>query len=149
MSRLRTPRPRPDRRPPPADAFAPTDLTGLFAAPRWLRDLGMSAWLAVGVALFVVGLVAVLSLTETIVMPLITAAVVAAVASPAAAWLERRGLHRGLASALLIGGAILLAVAVVLVILAGIGSQRDALSEQLAAAKDTLVGWAGDLGVSD
>ena len=33
--------------------FDPQDLSGLFAAPRWLRDLGATAWLAVGVTLFI------------------------------------------------------------------------------------------------
>jgi hypothetical protein len=67
------------------DAFEPHDLTGLFAAPRWLRDLGTSAWLGVGVALFVVGMVWLLALT--IVTPVITASVVAAVAAPLVTWL--------------------------------------------------------------
>src|SRR4051794_35423605 len=153
MPRLRTrrERPGPDRQPPPQedDAFEPRDLTGLFAAPRWLRDLGMSAWLAVGVGVFVVGMVALLSLTQTIVMPLITAAVIAAVASPAVSWLERRGVGRGAGTGLLVLGAIVLAGVVVIVILAGIGSQREALAAHLADAKDTLAGWAGDAGVSD
>ena len=33
------------------------ELTGVFAAPTWLRDIGVSAWLFVGVALFLVGAV--------------------------------------------------------------------------------------------
>jgi hypothetical protein len=27
----------------------PGELTGLFATPRWLRDIGLTAWLLVGV----------------------------------------------------------------------------------------------------
>ena len=41
-------------------------------------------------------------------MPVITAAVVAAVASPVVAWLQRRGLPRGLAAALVMLAAIAL-----------------------------------------
>ena len=73
------------RRPPAEDGGAslePQDLTGLFTPARWLRDLGRTSWLAVGVALFVVAAVWLLSLTQIIVMPVITAAVIAAVASP-------------------------------------------------------------------
>src|SRR5687767_12486737 len=82
--------------------FEPHDLAGLFAAPTWLRDLGASAWLLVGVTLALVGAVWLMALTQTIVTPVITAAVIAAVASPLVSSLERRGLARGLAAALLL-----------------------------------------------
>src|SRR6185436_11929601 len=116
---------------------------------RWLRDLGFSAWLGVGVTLFVAGVIALLALTETIVMPVLTAAVVAAVASPLVSWLERRGLNRGLAAVLLLIGVIVLAAAVVGIVLGGITSQMDGLRSYLSDAKDTLAGWTTDLGVDE
>jgi predicted PurR-regulated permease PerM len=127
--------------------FDPQGLTGLFAAPRWLRDLGRSAWLLVGVTLAVVGAIWLLSLTQTIVAPLITAAVVAAVASPLVGWLHRRGLARGLAAALLLVGFIVLAVTVVVIVVGGITGQIDELRNLLSSAKDTIAGWLTDLGV--
>ena len=33
------------------------ELSGVFATPSWLRDVGFTAWLLVGVALFLVGAV--------------------------------------------------------------------------------------------
>lgn len=54
---------------------------GLFVTPTWLRDLGTSSWLAVGVTLFVV----------------------AAVAGPVVGWLERRRLARGLGAVASVG----------------------------------------------
>jgi putative heme transporter len=138
------------RKPPPSDddtEFEPQDLTGLFATPSWLRDLGMTAWLGVGVTLLVVGAVWLLTLTQTIVAPVITAAVVAAVASPLVAWMERRGMGRGLATALLMLGLVALAAGVVFVVLAGITSEIDGIGAQLADAKDTLARWLNDLGV--
>jgi predicted PurR-regulated permease PerM len=138
------------RRPPQAgDApppFEPRHLTGLFAAPTWLRDLGTSSWLAVGVTLFVVGLVWLLSLTHTIVAPVITAAVVAAVASPLVHWLQRRGLPRAIAAVLLLIAIVVLGVAVTVVVVGGISGQADELRAELGAAKDTLAGWLTDLG---
>jgi putative heme transporter len=131
----------------PVDKFEPHDLSGLFAAPRWLRDLGGSAWLAVGVTLFVVGSVWLLALTQTIVMPVITAAVVAAVASPLVDWLGRRGLARGPAAALVLVAGIVLTGAVVVLALAGVASQLDGLRADLAAAKETVAGWLADAGV--
>lgn len=139
----RSPRPRPD----PAPPFEPRDLTGLFTTPRWLRDLGLSAWLAAGVTLLLVGVVWLMSLTHTIVLPVLTATVIAAVASPLVGWLERHGVARGASAALLLVGAIVLGVAVVVVILAGISSQADDLRTQLRDAKDVISGWMTDLGV--
>ena len=126
-------------------AFDPRDLAGLFAAPRWLRDLGTSAWLAVGLTLFVVAVVTILALTQTIVTPVITAAVVAAVASPLVRMLH---VARGLAVAIVLVGAIVLSIAVVGIVVGGVSAQVDALRPQIADAKDTLAGWATDLGVS-
>src|SRR3954447_23254075 len=94
--------------------FEPQELVGLFSAPKWLRDLGVTAWLAVGVTLAMVGLVWILSLTNTIVTPVITAAVIAAVASPLVRALERRGIARGVATALFLVAFLLLAVLVAL-----------------------------------
>ena len=128
-------------------AFAPHDLAGLFTAPRWLRDLGQSAWLAVGIALFVVGVVWLLALTETIVTPFITGAIVAAVGSPVVRRLERRGVGRGLGSALLLLALVVLSALMALFVLTGITSQLDDLASQLGSAKDTLAGWLTDLGV--
>jgi predicted PurR-regulated permease PerM len=127
--------------------FQPEDLSGLFAAPRWLRDLGRTSWLAVGVTLFIVGAVWILALTQTIVAPVITAAVVAAVSSPLVARLQRLGLPRALAAALLLVAAVVLGVVIVLIVVGGITGEADALRDQLASAKETLTGWAADLGV--
>src|SRR4051794_6743359 len=55
---------------------------GIFAAPNWMRDLGAMAWLLVGITLLTIGVIALLGLTQTIVMPVITAAIIAAVLSP-------------------------------------------------------------------
>ena len=49
-------------------------LSSTFAAPRWLRDLGRTSWLLVGVLLVLVGLAWLLGETATIVNP-VTAAV--------------------------------------------------------------------------
>jgi predicted PurR-regulated permease PerM len=125
----------------------PAELTGLFTTPHWLRDLGLTAWLLVGVTLLLVGLVWLLALTHTIVMPVITAGVVAAVASPLVAWLSRHGVPRGLATALLMLSVIVLGIGLVVVIVGGITSQSGDISAQLSDAKNTIEGWLRDLGV--
>ena len=127
--------------------FEPPDLAGLFATPPWLRDLGMSAWLAVGVTLFVVAAVWLLTLTQTIVLPLITAAVIAAVASPLVARLNRHRVPRSIGAILLLLGLLAIVVLIVVIVLAGITSQTDELRGELNNAKDTIAGWATDVGV--
>jgi predicted PurR-regulated permease PerM len=147
LPRRGPPHAHPEEEPEPGP-LEPGSLSALLVTPRWLRDLGVSAWLTVGIALAVVGLVTLLSLTHTIVAPLLAASVIAAVASPLLSWLERHHVPRGLGAALLLVAAIALAAGMVLLILAGITSQSDALSGHLDEAKTTLAGWAHDLGVS-
>jgi putative heme transporter len=127
--------------------FEPQQLAGLFGAPKWLRDLGASAWLTVGVLLALLGTVWLLSLTHTIVMPLITGGVIAAVASPLVRRLEQHGVARGLGAALLLVAFFVLMILVVLMILSSIGSQLDGIRAQLHSAQDVLERWATDAGV--
>jgi putative heme transporter len=126
----------------------PTELTGVFAAPQWLRDAGSSAWLLTGVTVAVVGLVWIASLTHVIFVPLVVAGVIAAVAGQLVDWLADRRVPRGLGAAmvlLLIAGAGALAA---YLILAGIASETSGISSQLEGAADEIEGWLTDLGVS-
>jgi putative heme transporter len=135
----------------PEDEYIEIDaaeLTGVFVAPHWLRDVGLTAWLLVGVALLLVGLVWLLSLTHVIVLPVIAAGVVASVASPLVGWLQRHHVPRVVGAILLLVLIVLLAALVVFIVLAGITSEIDSLSSQLDSAKNTIQGWLQDLGVS-
>ena len=78
--------------------FVEIDADGLarvFAVPQWLRDLGLMSWLLVGTLLLLAGAVTLLAVTSTIVIPVITAAIIAAVLSPVVGWLARHRLGRG------------------------------------------------------
>src|SRR6185436_12382867 len=80
--------------------LAPGELSGVFTAPTWLRDLGMMSWLLVGVAALAVGVAVLLSLTNAIVAPVLTAAIVAAVLSPLVRRLSSGRLPRAAAAAI-------------------------------------------------
>ena len=80
----------------------PGELTRIFVAPPWLRDAGLVAWLLVGVVLVLVGAVWLLALTSTIVIPLIVAALIASVAGPGVAWLQRHSVPRAGGTALIL-----------------------------------------------
>jgi putative heme transporter len=135
----------------PDDEFIeidPAELSGLFAAPSWLRDAGFTSWLLVGVVLLVAGIVWLLSLTHVIFVPLVTAGVIAAVAGQLVTLLKRHGVPRALGAALvllLIAGAGVLAGYLVL---RGIGTETSAITDQLKHGADKIEGWLKDLGVS-
>ncbi|HYQ78495.1 MAG TPA: AI-2E family transporter [Solirubrobacterales bacterium] len=126
---------------------APGELSGLFAAPQWLRDLGVSAWLLVGVGAALLAAIWLLSLTETIVMPVITAGIIAAVGSPLVDRLRGVGIPRGLGAGLVLLLIVLLAIAVGYIVLTGIASQADSLSARLQEGAAEIESWAKDLGV--
>jgi predicted PurR-regulated permease PerM len=127
--------------------ISPGELSGLFAAPQWLRDLGFSAWLLVGVGAALVAAIWLLSLTETIVMPVITAGIIASVASPLIDWLRRHGLPRGIGAALVLLAIVALAFGVGLIVLTGIASQAESLSTRLHEGAAEIESWAKSLGV--
>ncbi|HXR61393.1 MAG TPA: AI-2E family transporter, partial [Solirubrobacterales bacterium] len=127
--------------------ISPGELSGLFAAPQWLRDLGFSAWFLVGVGAALVGLIWLLSLTQTIVMPVITAAIIASVAAPLVDWLRRHRVPRGVGAALVLLAIVALAFGVGLIVLTGIASQADSLSARLQEGASQVESWARDLGV--
>jgi predicted PurR-regulated permease PerM len=123
-------------------------LSGLFAPPQWLRDLGLSSWLLVGIAAALVGLIWLLAQTEAIVMPVITAGIVAAVATPLVDRLARRGVPRGIGAALVLLGIVAIGFGVGLIVITGIASQAGPLSERLGEGARELESWARGLGVA-
>jgi predicted PurR-regulated permease PerM len=129
------------------DEIPAGELVGVFSVPPWLRDLGVAAWLLVGITLLLVGAVWLLALTDVIVMPVATAAIIAAVLSPVLGVLQRHGVSRGIGAVILLLGAIALAVLLAVLILSGIVSQGEQLRGDLSGATDTLRGWLQDAGV--
>lgn len=128
--------------------FEPGALNGIFAAPKWMRDLGFSAWLLVGVAAALVGAIWLLSLTQAIVMPVLTAAIIASVTSPAVDWLRRHGTPRAVGAALVFLLILVIAAGVGVLVLVGISSQADSLSQRLQEAAGEIQSLADGVGVN-
>src|SRR5215217_3476326 len=139
---------RPARAPAAADEIQARELAGIFSVPHWLRDLGLAAWLLVGVTALLVAVVGILSLTHSIVVPVITAAIMAAVLSPLIDLLQRRRVPRGLGAAIVLLLVVAVSVGVALLILTGIVSEAEGLRADLKDAAGTLRGWLEDAGVS-
>jgi putative heme transporter len=119
----------------------------MFASPAWLRDLGLTAWLLVGVTALLFGAVWLLTLLNTIVAPVVTATIVAAVLSPVVGLLARR-LPRGAAAAIVFLTMVVVGIALVVLVLAGITSQAEDLEGSLQGAVQKIEGWLQDAGVS-
>jgi putative heme transporter len=134
------------------DATVPTlepgQLARVFAAPAWLRDLGRMAWLLVGILLLLAGVIGLLSLMETIVVPVIIAAIIAAVLSPLVSWLARHGLGRAGGAAVVLLGVIASGLLIVVLLISGVTSQAPELQKTLQSAVDKVESWLTDTGVS-
>jgi predicted PurR-regulated permease PerM len=130
------------------DATQLSELSAVFSAPRWLRDLGFAAWLLLGVAALLLAMVWLLGLTATIVGPVTVAFIVATVASPGVAWLERRRVPRAAGAALVLVTVVAIALLVVLLVIGGITSQQDQISAESTAAAQRAQGWLTDLGLN-
>ncbi len=139
------------RRPPEEEAIViePGALSRLFAAPKWMRDLGFTSWLLVGAAAALIGAIWLLSLTQTIVMPLITAGIVAAVTGPAVDWLGARRVPRAAGAALVFLAILVVGALIGWLILAGIASQAESLSSGLRDGAREIEGWVTGLGVAE
>jgi predicted PurR-regulated permease PerM len=125
----------------------PTELRGIFAAPEWLRDVGVMAWLLVGVALAVVGLIWIVGLTQVIVAPVIAAGVVASVASPLVALLARHRVPRPLGAVIVLLLVVAAGIGMLVLVITGITGQSGDIGSQLDSAKATIAGWLQDIGL--
>jgi putative heme transporter len=124
-------------------------LSAVFSAPRWLRDLGLASWLLVGVAGLLLGLVLLLGATSAITQPVLAAFVIASVASPLVHWLRGHGVPRAAGAALVLLGLIAIALLVVVLVIGGITSQADEIRSSASGAADKVEGWLTDAGVNE
>jgi putative heme transporter len=129
------------------DAGQLSELSSTFAAPRWLRDLGRTAWLIVGAFALLVGVVFLLGATSTIAGPVAVAAIVATVASPVVGALSRH-MPRAAAAAVVLLALVALAVVVLVLVIGGVSGQTDALGTHATAAADKVQSWLEDVGMS-
>jgi predicted PurR-regulated permease PerM len=122
------------------------ELATVFAAPKWLRDLGRTAWLLVGLFALLVGVVWFLGATYTIGGPLVVAMVLATVTMPIVTWLSRH-MPRALAAVLVLLGIVAIGVVVLVLVLGGITAQHDGISAHASSAADKAQSWMGSVGV--
>jgi predicted PurR-regulated permease PerM len=122
-------------------------MSAVFSAPRWLRDLGIASWLLVGVAALLVGLTWIVGLTSTITEPVLVGLVVATVASPVVGWLHRHRVPRALGALFMLLAVVALGILIVLLVVGGIKAESGQIAAQASVAADKLQGWLEDVGV--
>ena len=121
-------------------------LSTVFSPPRWLRDLGRASWLLVGVFALLAGLIWLLGVTYTIVGPVVGAAIVATVAMPLVAKLERH-MPRAAAAVIVLLGLVALGLVVVVIVIGGIVGQESEIGDHARSAADKVQGWLESAGV--
>jgi predicted PurR-regulated permease PerM len=117
-----------------------------FTTPRWLRDLGRSSWLLVGLLVLLGGIIWLLAETYTIVGPMVCALIVAVVTMPVVRLLDRH-MPRALAAALVLVAVAAIAVLIVVIVVAGITGQSADIAAQVSAGVDKVQGWLKSSGV--
>ena len=125
------------------------ELTTLFAPPRWLRDLGRTAWLLVGVFALLAALIWLLGTTNTIVGPVLAGTIVATVAMPLVGMLQRHRVPRAAGAAIVLLGLLAIGVLVLVIVLGGITAQEGDISTHAKAAADKAQGWLKSVGVDE
>jgi predicted PurR-regulated permease PerM len=131
---------------PPVVQIDATSLSRVFSAPMWLRDLGLLAWFLVGVAVLLVGLVWLLGLTSTIVVPVTLGAILATVAGPLVGVLQRRRVPRAAGAAIVLLILVAIAVVIALMVFGGIYEQSAEIKASASKALDKIEGWFNDAG---
>jgi predicted PurR-regulated permease PerM len=131
------------------DSAQARELATTFAPPRWLRDLGRTAWLLLGLFALLAGLAWLLGTTETIVGPVVVAMIVATVSMPIVAWLGRHRWPRAAAAVVVLLGLAALAALVLVVVIGGVTSQSSEVKTHADSAASKAEGWLKSVGVKD
>jgi predicted PurR-regulated permease PerM len=116
-----------------------------FQVPSWLRTIGISSWLVLGIVGVAAVVLFVLGLLTAIGIPLAIAAMLAAILVPLTDRLEQWRVPRWLGATLVLVLALSIVIATVAMVISGITGQADAIWRRL---KDGLTGLTGDLGGS-
>jgi putative heme transporter len=113
----------------------------------WAPKLGIWAWSFVGFVVAMTIVVTALAAVSEIVLPLTFAAVLAIVFKPLVGSLERRGLRPALAAGLVVLGLLALMTGVVVATVRGVTAQTDQIGAAVDAALATAADQTGGLGI--
>ena len=112
-----------------------------FGTPRWLRGLGLSAWLTIGISVVVVLVVAVGAALSTVTIPLLLAALLGATLAPLVTRLTKWGLPRWLASLAVTLLVVLAGIGLALLVVYSVMGQSPSISANLNEGVASLKEW--------
>lgn len=118
-----------------------------FAAPAWLRDLGLTSWFLVGFFVLLAGATWLLGTASTIVAPLVGASIVATVTMPLVGGLQNHRVPRAAGAALVLVLLAVIAILVVVVVIGGITSQQGDIAKEANGALAHAQSWLKSAGV--
>jgi len=121
----------------------------LSLAPRWLRTLGVNAWLLLGVvgAIAVAG--ALYKATVGITVPLIVAVVIGVAVAPLVDVMNRHRVPRGLGATLTMLLLFVIIALSIVIVVRGLISQGPQVWAELSAGNQALGAWLAGLGVTE
>jgi predicted PurR-regulated permease PerM len=118
-----------------------------WGVPGWLRTVGLTSWLILGIAGALALGAFVFAVTRGVSIPLIVATVVAAIFVPFVDWLEKHGVARWLGSLIVTIGLLMVAVGTGVAVVWGIADRADLIGQQLEAGIDRVRDLVASLGL--
>ena len=119
-----------------------------FEVLPWLRRVGTNSWMFVGLMVALALIIVLIAATRDITAPLAVGIFVAVVCAPIVTWLEKHGVKRAAGSGIVVVGLFVVFAGCALITAEALGSQSEALSENLGNAVDEIKTWVADLPIS-
>jgi putative heme transporter len=111
-----------------------------------VRLIGLASWYGIGMVVLVVMVAWFVSATRTIIIPFIIAILLAAILSPIADRLERRGVKRWIGALLCTMLVVVVGVGLLVLIVVQVVNQSPQIADQLSKAAADLADWLGRQG---
>jgi predicted PurR-regulated permease PerM len=111
-----------------------------------VRLIGLTSWYGIGMIVLVVMVAWFVSATRTIIIPFIIATLLAAILSPIADRLERRGVKRWIGALLCTMLVVVVGVGLLVLIVVQVVNQSPQIADQLSKAAADLADWLGRQG---
>jgi predicted PurR-regulated permease PerM len=140
------PKPIEEHPPVPARVRAPVEHASTTSrddveVPRTLRLAAAWSWRVIVVVSGAAGLLWALSKLHSVVIPVAIAMLLSALLSPAVSWLRRRGVHRSLATALVLIGGVLLVGGVLTLVVTEFVNNYTGLADSAQTGLDRIQNW--------
>ena len=122
---------------------------GSWGVPGWLRRVGLTSWLILGIAGAMALAALLFAATRGVTIPLIIAVVVAAIFVPFVDGLQKLRFPRWLGALLVTIGLLVVAAGTLVVVIWGLADRADEIADQFELALVQIREWLAQVGLSD